>query len=220
MASKASQAFDENAQDIDRLLDIHTKVGGKDVGRRHQLEVLNKSALVLVTAIWEAYCEDIAAEALDHLIAHTRTPNALPKKIRQVVAKELKDERNELAVWQLSADVWKDLLKSRVGQLREERNRQFNAPKSAGVDQLLEKAIGLGAMSDAWTWPRMSAAHARKKLDDLVDRRGALAHRGKAAKTCYKKEVESYFGHVKQLVAKSEDRVNAFVEKTTGTALW
>lgn len=33
------------------------------VGRRN-LEVLNKSAIVLLCAIWEAYCEDLADDAL------------------------------------------------------------------------------------------------------------------------------------------------------------
>src|SRR5438128_1490612 len=85
MPSKARKALDENAGDIDRLLEIHTKLGGSGVGRRHQLEVLNKSALVLLTANWEAYCEDIAAEALEHLIQHSKAPEDLPKGIRQLV---------------------------------------------------------------------------------------------------------------------------------------
>ena len=37
-------------------------------GRRYHLEVLNKSAIVLVTSFWEAYCEDIAAEGLAHIV--------------------------------------------------------------------------------------------------------------------------------------------------------
>ena len=220
MASKARKAFDGNAHDVDRLLEIHTALGGSGVGRRHQLEVLNNSALVLLTAIWEAYCEDIAAEALEHLIQHSASPDALPKEIKQLVAKELKTENHELAVWQLSADGWKTVLKSRVEGLREQRNRQFNAPKSAGVDELLLKALGLASVSEAWKWPGMSVDNARKKLDQLVDRRGAIAHRGSGAAKCHKAEVESYFVHVKQLVAKTGGRVNAFAKKATGTALW
>lgn len=56
--SNAILAFDESRKDIDRLLEIHQRLGGKGKGRRHQLEVLNKSAIVLISAIWEAYCED------------------------------------------------------------------------------------------------------------------------------------------------------------------
>lgn len=220
MASRARGAFDENARDIDRLLEIHTTLGGESAGRRHQLEVLNKSALVLLTAIWEAYCEDVAAEALEHLIRHAGSPETLPKEIRQLVARDLKSEPHELAVWQLSGDGWKKVLQERLGKLREQRNRQFNAPKSAGVDELFLKAIGLAKISDSWNWQGMSVHSACGKLDDLVDRRGAIAHRGSGAASCYKEEVESYFAHVKRLVGKTGGRVNAFVKKASGTGLW
>ena len=73
MASQARAAFDKNAADIERLLEIHADLGGDQRGRRFRLEVLNKSAVVLITAFWEAYCEDLAAEALDHLIQHSKT---------------------------------------------------------------------------------------------------------------------------------------------------
>ncbi len=72
---------------------------GPGVGRRHQLEVLTKSSLVLLTAIWEAYFEDVAAEALEQLIENSGSPDTLPKEIKQLVAKELKAESHELAVW-------------------------------------------------------------------------------------------------------------------------
>jgi hypothetical protein len=220
VASKARKAFDDNAGDIDRLLEIHEALGGTGVGRRHQLEVLNKSALVLLTATWEAYCEDIAAEALEHLIVHAPSPEALPKEVKQVVAKELKGEAHELAMWQLAGDGWRAVLRGRLDRLREQRNRQFNAPKSAGVDELFSKALGLDKVSDAWNWPRMSVAGARKKLDQLVDLRGAIAHRGRGSGHCYKSEVESYFTHVRRLVSKTGGRVNTFVRKATGKGLW
>ena len=47
-------------------------------------------------------------------------------------------------------------LRDRLGKLREQRNRQFNAPKSAGVDELFSKALGLDRVSDAWNWQGMS----------------------------------------------------------------
>ena len=62
MPSEARKAFDANVADVDRLLALHSTAGGAGQGRRYGLEVLNKSAIVLVTAYWEAYCEDIAAE--------------------------------------------------------------------------------------------------------------------------------------------------------------
>ena len=43
---------------------------------------------------------------------------------------------------------------------------------------------------------------------------------GAGAATCYKKEVASYFAHVKKLAAKTGGCVNTFVKKATGAALW
>jgi len=71
-------------------MEIHAHLGGDERGRRHQLEVLNKSAVILITAIWEAYCEDIVAEAVEHNIEHATNAVDLSKEIKKLVSKELK----------------------------------------------------------------------------------------------------------------------------------
>lgn len=83
MASQARSAFDQNAKDIKRLLSIHADIGGDSKGRRYGLEVLNKSSIVLITAFWEAYCEDIASEALQHLVTFSPSGLALPKELKK-----------------------------------------------------------------------------------------------------------------------------------------
>ncbi|HEY4809492.1 MAG TPA: HEPN domain-containing protein [Solirubrobacteraceae bacterium] len=70
MPSQSMAAFEENCGDVERLLDIHRELAGDGPGKKHGFEVLNKSAVVLMCAAWEAYCEDIAAEAIDHLVNH------------------------------------------------------------------------------------------------------------------------------------------------------
>jgi hypothetical protein len=220
MASIARKAFDKNAEDINRLLEIHEKLGGTGPGRRLQLEVLNKSAVVLLTSFWEAYCEDIAAEAVAHVAKHAAKPDDLPKELRQLIASELKAEQHELAIWKVAGDGWKGLLGTRLEKLREQRNRQMNAPKADRVDELFLKALGISQLSSEWHWQGMSAAKARKKLDDYVDFRGAIAHRGKGATNCYKWQVEDYFDHVKTIVGKTGGHVNSVVRKATGSPLW
>jgi hypothetical protein len=78
--SRARNSLDENLKDISRLIGLHTMVGGSGPGRRHGLEVLHKSAVVLITAYWESYCEDIAAEGLAHIVKHGKSANVLPKE--------------------------------------------------------------------------------------------------------------------------------------------
>lgn len=201
MASNSRRAFDDNAKDIQRLLEIHTEYGGDGPGRRHRLEVLNKSAVVLITAIWEAYCEDITAEALK-------------------IAKDLKAKSHELAVWDLAGDGWKSVVSKRLGDLTAERNRWLNSPKSAAIDTLLLDGIGLSNASHAWHWKGMSVEQAKKKLDHYIELRGAIAHRGASASSCKKAHVEDFFEHVKVLVAKTGGKVNTFVKQASGKPLW
>jgi len=220
VASKARKAFDDNAKDIKRLLEIHQQFGGEKQGRRRQLEVLNKSGIVLITSFWEAYCEDLAAEALNHIITHAPDADVLSKDIKKRIAKNLKDETNEIGVWKLAGEGWRKLLGSRFEDLRKERNWNLNNPKSNKIDDLFLDAIGLKKISDAWLWKRMTAPQACSKLDNYVTLRGAIAHRGKAAKSCWKVNVEDYFNHVNLLVSKTGGHVNKFVKDITGKPLW
>ncbi len=220
MSSQARKAFDENAKDVKRLLTIHTDIGGDSPGKRYGLEVLNKSALVLITAIWEAYCEDIAAEAVQHLIQHVPNPDELPNELKKKVVAELKAEKHELEVWKLAGDGWRVILQARVKSLTAERNSKLNTPKSSQINDLFSAALGLSNVSDSWKWKKMSASTAAKKLDSYVTLRGAVAHRGAAATSIKKTDVTGFFSHVKRLVSRTGGRVNKHVKDATGKSLW
>jgi hypothetical protein len=220
MPSKARIAFDKNARDVERLLEIHSDVGGDAKGRRFGLEVLNKSAIVLFTAIWEAYCEDVAAEALDHLVAKVPSGTALPKELKKRVVVDIRSDKNDLAMWELADNGWKARVRARMKTWTTERNRRLNTPKTEQIDELFATAIGLVDVSDAWRWKKMSATKAKEKLDKYVTLRGAIAHRGAAASAVKKAQVEDYFSHVKRLVSKTGGSVNAHVKSATGKSLW
>jgi hypothetical protein len=221
MPSKARKAFDSNAQDIQRLLELHGDIGGKGRGRKYGLEVLNKSAIVLITAFWEAYCEDVAAEALDHLINHAKTSEALPDELKKEIAKKLKAEKHELEIWKISDDGWRTYLKDHRDEMKEARDRRLNTPKTAQIDELFKSAVGLKKISSAWFWARkMNSERASKKLDKFVELRGAIAHRGKHETSVTKANVTDYFDFTKSLVSKTGGRVNSHVKKATGKGLW
>jgi hypothetical protein len=221
MPSKARKLFDENAQDIERLLKLHEEKGGTSQGRRRGLEVLNKSAIVLITSFWEAYGEDVAAEGLEHIVKHGVSPDSLPKEIKRIIARELKTNSNELSVWSLCGDGWKNILKARLDRLREQRNRKLNTPKAQNIDDLFLQSMGLSSVSSSWRWAKkMTAGRAREKLDKYATLRGEIAHRGKAAKSVTKAQVEDYFDFIKTLVTKTGGAVNSHVKKVTGKPLW
>jgi len=221
MPANASVALAENLEDVEKLLELHEQEGGTAPGRRRGLEVLNKTAIVLITSYWESYCEDIAGEALQHIVLKAPSSDSLPKEIKKIVAKELKANSNEIAVWDLSDGKWRDLLKRRLDDLKEVRNRRLNTPKSSNIDELFETAVGLPNISSKWVWSKkLTAEKARKKLDGYVELRGAIAHRGKAHASVTKAQVTDYMEFVKKAAEKTDCAINAHVESIAGSRLY
>jgi hypothetical protein len=221
MTSKARQSFDANVQDVERLLQIHSQNGGTGKGRRYGLEVLNKSAIVLITAFWEAFCEDLAAEGLEHLVREASSADALPIALKKQIAKELKEKINQISVWEISDDKWRGYLIRRLADLQIQRNLNLNTPKSAQLDELFENAVGIERISGAWTLStKTSPIQARKKLDDFVTLRGNVAHRGVHGDGVKRKDVVDYFKLVRSLADKTGEKVNSHVEEITGKRLF
>ncbi|BCO36449.1 MAE_28990/MAE_18760 family HEPN-like nuclease [Mycobacterium heckeshornense] len=220
MTSQAQKAFGENCGEIDRLLEIHGDITPEGRGRKWKVEALHKSAFVLLTAFWEAFCEDLAAEALNHLVKHSTTANGLPSELKKLVAQELKDDLHDLAVWRLADDGWRAVLSSRLTKLQAERNRRLNTPKTSQINDLFKSAVGVENVAKAWYWPGMRASAAAKKLDAFVTLRGEIAHRGSAATSVTKQQVTDYYNHVKRLTTRTEARVAQVITTSTGAPPW
>ncbi|ORA76136.1 hypothetical protein BST28_21175 [Mycolicibacter kumamotonensis] len=218
--SRARKAFNENCSDIDRLLEIHSDITPEGRGRKWKVEALHKSAFVLITAFWEAFCEDLAAEVLDHLVKHSASASSLPSELQKLVARELKGDAHDLAVWQLADNGWRNVLLSRLAKLQEDRNRKLNTPKTAQIDDLFKNAVGIENISRSWHWSGMKIASAATKLDDFVTLRGEIAHRGSAAKSVTKQHVTDYYNHVKRLTGRTEMRVAEAITTSTGKTPW
>jgi len=212
-------AFDESADEVRRLLEIHTTLGGDAKGRHHRLEVLNKSAILLITAIWEAFCEDVAADALEHIVTNLSAASSLPKELKKRIAKDIEADHNELAMWSLADEGWKTKAQSRLTALVTERNRKMNTPNSQNLDEFFVKAIGMTKLSDSWRWATVSPDKAREKLNSYISLRGAIAHRGKASASVTKVQVEEYFAHVRRLADMTGEKVNVFVKNITGKSI-
>ncbi|MGV7306136.1 MAE_28990/MAE_18760 family HEPN-like nuclease [Mycobacterium kansasii] len=220
MTSQAQTAFIENCEDIERLLEIHSDITPEGRGRKWKVEALHKSAFVLLTAFWEAFCEDLAAEALDHLVKHSTKADGLPSELRKLVAQELKTDQHDLAVWRLAGDGWRTVLSSRLTKLQAERNRKLNTPKTSQITDLFKNAVGVANVAKAWYWPGMRADAAAKKLDAFVTLRGEIAHRGSAGTSVTKQQVNEYYNHVKRLTTRTETRVAEVITTSTGTKPW
>ncbi len=220
MPSEARKTFDENRREVWRLAEIHTDLTGEERGRRTGVEVLHKSAIVLMCAAWEAYCEDLALEAGEHLRQHAPTAKELPKKLRRQVSKELETDANELAVWGLADDGWRGILRARTRRITEERNSRLNTPKTENIDELFADVLGLQGVSKSWYWPGMTHLRAAEKLDEYVTLRGDVAHRVQVAGSVRKAQVQDFVDHAGYLVRSTDGRVNGFLREEIEVALF
>lgn len=204
--------FNENMNDVDRLLSIHRDLSGKSPGRKYGVDVLNKAGIILLTACWEAFIEDLFHNAFEFLIDKVSIPSRLPNRLLTQVATRLKSEKHELSVWRLSDDGW-------INELRQfctNKIRQLNTPNAPQVDELFASVLGLSNLSRSWKWRRMSNKSAVRKLNELIDLRNALAHRTRATHAIGKARVIAYKSHVQQLVRTSVFAVAHYMESKVG----
>jgi hypothetical protein len=220
MTGAAQASFVKNCEDIDELQQIFADVTEASPGRRRRLGAVHKSAIVLLTAFWEAFCEDIAAEALQHLVTHAPDAQALPLELRKQVARELAGDKNALAAWKLAGDGWRSVLASRLEVLQEARNRKLNTPNTQQINDLFHRTLGIEKISDSWHWTRMNAQRAAEKLDEYLIVRHEVAHRGNAAFKVWQYDVNEYYNHVWRLVERTADEIADMLTGATGVSPW
>jgi hypothetical protein len=220
MPSTARATFEANRQDVDRLMQLHTTEGGDEPGRRVGLEVLNKSAIVLLCAVWEAYVEDLATEVIDHYVTHVGEVSKLPKRLPEQVHKELTDQ-SSTASWKLAGDGWRAHLRNRLNAFEAQRNTGLNTPKASYVQHFFATAVGVTDVPAHWSWSGMAADKAQAKLDRLVTLRGDIAHRGSTSAGGVRKgTVTDPRSFIRRLVEATDGYVCREVDRATGVPLF
>jgi hypothetical protein len=202
----------ENLAEVAGLLDIHAYMAGVKPGRKFGVEVLNKSAIVLVVACWEAFVEDLSNNALRFMIDNAASHDVFPTTVLERVA----SKHGGLAAWKLAGEGWKDALANNYKEVIAKTTGTLNTPKTAQVDELFAKSIGLQHLSSHWRWPGRTHTGSAKALDDLVTLRGSIAHRVKSSKAVRKVDAEQAMDLVGRLAAKSTNRVREYVHKQVG----
>ena len=202
----------ENMDDVNRLLNIHVKLTGDERGRRHGVEVLNKSALVLITACWEAVVEDIASEAFDFMLNNASSHDVIPARVRTLASKALKESCNDSEVWKLAGDGWKKVLRQYGQNILDREIRRFHTPRADNVDRLFGALLALKHVSSQWRWRGTSCESARKRLSQCITDRGSIAHRVSTSKAITKEYVRDYRKLVYRLAVKTSNCVNRHMD--------
>lgn len=224
MASKARQSFDSNLKDIESLVDFYkvaellAKDAKTEMGEGE--DVVLRSAIVLLVTFWEAYVEDVVEEALEHIVKHAPGPDKLPKGLKQEISKELKADKNEIALWHLAGNGWKAVVQDRLPAMKESRNRSFNTPKSTQTKEFFEKALGISDITKAWTIDDKTPQDICNLLDKLIEIRGRIAHRGKLPKKISVAFVVKTKEFISKIVSLTGGRLNTELKSITGKPLW
>jgi len=205
---RARKVFEERLVDVKNLLNIHTKNGGNDRGKRGvEFESLNKSAVVLLCAAFEAYIENVIHECFDIHINRVDNVKNLSEAIASLVASRVKREKHELFWRELSGDGWKKIARQEVHILVD----QLNTPKTKNIILLFEKTLGVKNIASNWTLHKNTVEQTSKKLDDFISKRGEIAHGAIQEKDYTKLFVTSSINVITQITEKIEERLK--VEK-------
>jgi hypothetical protein len=210
----------DNLGDVDRLLEIHTQLTGDERGRRFGVAVLNRSAIVLTTACWEAFIEDLAEAAFDFVLANALEWSAIPSKVRVSASRSLRHHVDESRVWDLAGLGWQAVLQQHKAATIRDFIGQFNTPKADKVNHLFQSLLDLRHLSNTWRWQKMPVGEASERLDMFVTLRGAIAHRLSPDTVVTKKNVTDYRRLVRQLAVKSSNAVRAHIHGLVHAYPW
>lgn len=219
MPSDAHTRFAQSRKDILMLWHIHAEVAGSGKGRRHRADVLNRAAIVFISACWESYVEDVAREAFDSLLERTSTPTAFPPKVRTLAAKQLRESKDERRIWELAGSGWKKILADHRDLVLDAWLKDFNTPKADQVKDLFAGLLNLRDITTNWVWSDISAEQACAKLNYYIAIRGNIAHRTKHNEVVYKNAGKDFMSHVVKLVDKTDEALAAHVQALTNTKL-
>jgi len=210
----------ENTQEVARLLELHEETTGTKPGRRFGVEILNKSAVVLLTACWEAFVEDAASDAFEFILQETTDPSKLPNGVKQRVARLLKEDKHELKVWELAEKGWQNVLHAYQQQMVSAHLGFFHTPKAGNVDQLFEALLDLPNISANWSWKGMSKQRGKQRLTEYIDLRGSIAHRVKAIQAVHKVDVTDYSSFIQHLSVRTANVVRDHLHSLVGKHPW
>jgi hypothetical protein len=216
VSSKALDNFNENRKDLAQLWQIHEEIAGQTAGRKYGVDVINRAAIVFITACWESFVEDIALEAFDFLVANAPNALALPPKVRNLATKPIFEQKDSTKVWDLADSGWRLIISQHRTATIERWINTLNTPKSAQDNTLFEELLGIANLKNEWHWQHMSPTQAQEKLDRYIKVRGNIAHRTEHDNTVYKNWITDYLGHVEYLVNITEAKLSAHVSKLTG----
>lgn len=213
-------AFRDSLEEVHELMLLHATLTGTGPGRRHKVEVLNKSAILFMCASFEAFIENLATQAFDFIVSNSPSANKLPTPIRKLIAETIKADKNELKVWDLADSGWKVVASQHKKSVIDKHIGHFNTPKHGNIESLLKSMVAFHGTEKGFTWRNMRSKNSKDKLRAFVELRGTLAHGEKPAPKVRKAEVEKYLEFLAPLSVRLSNEICLHVENQVGKQPW
>lgn len=195
-------------------------MSGGGAGYKHKVEVLNKSAVVLLVATWESYIEELAENSFNFLISNCYESTNIPKVVRVMSTKKLRESKNDLDIWKLADDGWVSVLESHKDSVIKKYISTLNTPRTSNIDEIFSSLLGIKKLSSNWYWGGMSAKNASSKLEELITIRGEIAHTVGVSKSIKKSKVIDYARFLNRLATISSNRCTTHLHGLCGEWAW
>jgi len=205
-----------NVAEVKRLVAIHGQLTGIGPGRRHDVQVLNKSAVLLVVASWESFIEALILSSAQFLSENAETIADIPDKTKLCISNRLKRENHDNAIWALAGLGWKEQILAEA----KDRTSRLHTPKATNIDELFMSIIGLPKLSSHWHWPGAKHENVSARLSMLLDLRHEIAHGVETSRSVTKKYVEESNVFMIRLAAISSNRVRMHLIGITHKIPW
>lgn len=198
--------------DANRLIDIHVDLTGEGPGRRYEVDALNRSAIILAVAAWEAFVEDLAKRNCASLARRLKNAEDLPGSIKAPLLVWLYEKSNfkaptpsaQAAMWSLAGHGWREVLR----EFAAHKAKNLNTPNSENVTKLFRCTLGIHDITESWGYRRWGAETYREKLDAVLTLRHRVAHGAINTETVGKTRAKDAINLVSSLADRSVTKIS------------
>jgi hypothetical protein len=162
--------LESNLADVKALYRIVKSI----IGNNNQIFQINKSSIVLITASFEIFIEDLANYWFNHLIKKIQDPNDIPSRIRIGIGTKLLNTKNPKEIWKLAGPGWKAVLLNYKEETLKKETGFFNNPIPDNIDKLFLSLFGIDSITKHWKYKGKSA---RKTVKDFILTRHKIVHK-------------------------------------------
>lgn len=204
MPSKAYGKFQKNLETVQRLIETYEIAkGSRNSKGKGAFDHITRSAIVFLISAFEVYCEDILCESVEVLIASAKDACNLPRAVKKHINAYVRNENNHVPPTSLCDEGWRSVYR----QIAKIQADHLNSPKVKNLKEIFEKLLGIFTTS-------VDSVKSIEKLDGIIEFRGEIVHRVKAAGYVHIEEVIHYLTVINEIVVGIDMLIREHIKNT------